>query len=68
MPILTVARAMPIVLTEQVHPVLLCGGGYARRAERIFDLAALARRIASGIGLPFGLFRDGRGIESRFSP
>ena len=33
---------------EQTHPILLLG-------EDIFDLALLARRIASGIGRPFGL-------------
>src|SRR2546426_11490767 len=40
---------------EQTHPILLLGEDSTR--ERIFDLALLARRIASGIGRPFGLLR-----------
>src|ERR1700738_2496305 len=35
----------------------LCSAKTCSTRERIFDLALLARRIASGIGRPFGLLR-----------
>ena len=41
---------------EQTHPILFSAKTCSTR-ERIFDLALLARRIASGIGRPFGLLR-----------
>src|ERR1700730_12472798 len=34
-----------------------CSAKTCSTCERIFDLALLARRIASGIGRPFGLLR-----------
>jgi hypothetical protein len=41
---------------EQTHPILLLGEDMLD-ARTDFDLALLARRIASGIGRPFGLLR-----------
>jgi hypothetical protein len=41
---------------EQTHPILLLGEDMLD-ARTDFRLALLARRIASGIGRPFGLLR-----------
>ncbi len=41
---------------EQVHAVLLLGEDMSTRARTV-DFAALARRMASGIGFPIGFLR-----------
>jgi hypothetical protein len=56
MPIFTVARVMPIVLTNNCIRSFWAAKTCSTR-ERIFDLAALARRVASGMGLPLGFLR-----------
>ena len=56
MPIFVVARAMPMVLTNSSMRSF-CSAKTCSTRARIFDLAALARRIAPGMGLPLGFLR-----------
>jgi len=55
-PIFVFALAIPMVRMNK--PIRsFCSAKTCSTRERIFDLALLARRIASGIGRPFGLLR-----------
>src|ERR1700730_13893725 len=55
-PIFVFALATPMVRMNK--PIRsFCSAKTCSTRERIFDLALLARRIASGIGRPFGLLR-----------
>src|ERR1700680_4059651 len=55
-PVFLFALAVPMVWLNK--PIRSFGSAKTcSTRERIFDLALLARRIASGIGRPFGLLR-----------
>src|ERR1700751_954633 len=55
-PILVVARTIPIVLTN--NPVrCFCSANTCSTRTRIFDFALLGRRIVSGTVRPFGFLR-----------
>src|SRR5262249_48795078 len=56
MPILVVARAIPIVLMNNLIRSF-CSANTCSTRARIFDFALLARCIVSGIARPFGFLR-----------